>query len=398
MRIVFFTGKGGAGTSTVAAASALRAARRGTKSLLLSADATHSLSDVLGVPIGTEPAEPAGGFGGLYAARIDPQQRGAAAWPAIQLRLGGLFGLSGAGPVAAEEMAVLPGMADVLTLLAVRDHARSGRFDAIFLDCGPSAQALRLLATAESLSWYVQRMLPVRPQLARSAGPLAALFGGDAVAPDTVFDGLLSLLDDLRSVHEVLGSAVLRLVLTAETAAVQEARRTRTALALYGYHLDAVVVNRLLPRNAGGWGAARRAAQRDQLAAIEESFGELPIHRIGYRAAEPIGAAELAEVADEVFADRPDPLATGPAAQSIRVHADGAQFVLTVHLPLADGAEVSAARSGDDLVLTVAGRRRLIALPSVLRRCVVNSARFTPGRLRVRFDRDPALWPREVMQ
>jgi arsenite/tail-anchored protein-transporting ATPase len=394
VRIVFFTGKGGVGKTTVAAASALHSARRGIKTLLLSADAAHSVGDVVGTEVGRESTEIADG---LYAAHLDAQHRLERSWETLQRRLRGWFESGGADPISAEELTVLPGVEEVLTLLAVRDHVRAGQFDAVLVDCGPSAETLRLLAVPDALAWYLERVLPAHRRWARRSRPLAGLLGASGqVPPDDLFDGVLALAEDLRSVREVVAdpaTSSVRLVLTGESTAVAEARRTRTALALYGYRLDGVVVNRVMPAGAGRWGAAWRTAQRAQLEVIEESFADLPVRRLPYLPAEPLGLDALGRVATELYGTD-DPLSGSTVDAGLRVEADEDQFVLTVALPLADGAGVDAARSGDDLIVTVGGRRRLLALPSVLRRCTVTSGRFADGELVLRFDRDPALWPR----
>jgi arsenite-transporting ATPase len=394
VRIVFFTGKGGVGKTTVAAASALHSARRGIKTLLLSADAAHSVGDVVGTEVSREPTEISDG---LYAAHLDAQHRLERSWETLQRRLRGWFESGGADPISAEELTVLPGVEEVLTLLAVRDHVRTGQVDAVLVDCGPSAETLRLLAVPDALSWYLERVLPAHRRWARRSRPLAGLLGASGqVPPDDLFDGVLALAEDLRSVREVVAdpaTSSVRLVLTGESTAVAEARRTRTALALYGYRLDGVVVNRVMPAGSGRWGAAWRAAQRAQFEVIDESFADLPVRRLPYLPAEPLGLDALGRVATELYG-MDDPLSGNNVDAGLRVAADEDQFVLTVGLPLADGADVDAARRGDDLILTVGGRRRLLALPSVLRRCTVASGRFAAGELVLRFDRDPALWPR----
>lgn len=406
MRILLYTGKGGVGKTTTSAGTALRLADRGVKTLLLSTDAAHSLSDALGQPLGPEPVPVAAG---LDAAQIDTQRRFEAAWQPLERYLTELLNQAGTDSITAEELTVLPGIEEVLALLAVHELAGRGRWDAVVLDCAPTAETLRLLALPGALSWYLQRIFPLHRTLARGLRPLGALLGRPgALPPDSVFDAVLELAQQLAAVQAMLTDPALtsvRLVLTPEAVVTAEARRTFTALALYGYRVDEVVVNRVFPDSAGGsdWQRSWVAAQRRQLTAIEESFAGLPLRRLPYRGLEPVGLPALREVADDLYGGLPGgdpaaPVETGPLLELSELGlsqpaADGARYRLSLNLPLADRDEVSASRSGDELVVTVAGHRRVLALPSVLRRCEVTGGSVTDGRLVLRFRPDPRLWP-----
>src|SRR6266700_1585789 len=360
MRIVLFTGKGGVGKTTTASATALRLADRGVKTLLLSTDSAHSLGDALRAELGNEPVEVAPS---LWAVHIDTQQRFEVAWRDVQRFLLDLLARGGVDPITAEELTVLPGVEEVLALLAVRDLALNGQWDVLVVDCAPTAETLRLLALPEALGWYLQKVFPAHRRLARGMRPLAAIMGrGEVIPPDSIFDALLRLSDDLASVRELLADpavTTVRLVLTPETVVAAEARRTFTALALYGYRVDLVIANRVFPRGRDAFRQGWVSAQQVQLAELRESFAGLPVH------------AELMSV-DSV---------------------DG-EYVLRMWLPLVERAAVDAARSGDDLVLTVAGHRRVITLPSVLRRCDVVGGELAERELRVRFRPNPSLWPK----
>ena len=168
MRIVFFAGKGGVGKTTVAAATALHSARRGIKTLLLSADAAHSVGDVVSADVGREPTDIADG---LYAAHLDAQHHLERSWDTLQRRLRSWFESGGADPISAEELTVLPGVEEVLTLLAVREHVRAGQFDAVLVDCGPSAETLRLLAVPDALSLVPRARPPGAPSVGASQPP-----------------------------------------------------------------------------------------------------------------------------------------------------------------------------------------------------------------------------------
>ena len=294
MRIVLFTGKGGVGKTTTAAATALRLADRGVKTLLLSTDVAHSLADALDQPLGDEPTEVAPG---LWAVQIDTQGRFEVAWRDVQDFLVDLLARGGVDPITADELTVLPGVDEVLALLAVRELAVTGDWDAVVVDCAPTAETLRLLALPEALGWYLDRVFPAQRRIARTVRPFAAVLGrGDAIPPDTLFEALLRLADELAGVRQLLGDPAVtsvRLVLTPEAVVAAEARRTFTALSLYGYNVDLVVANRVFPAGDDQWRRGWAEAQRRQLAAIRESFAGLPVHELAYRPAEPVGAGAL---------------------------------------------------------------------------------------------------------
>jgi arsenite-transporting ATPase len=396
MRIVLFTGKGGVGKTTTASATALRLADRGVKTLLLSTDIAHSLADALDVELTDEPVEVAPS---LWAVQIDTQGRFEAAWRDVQSFLIDMLARGGVDPITADELTVLPGVDEVLALLAVRELALTGNWDALVVDCAPTAETLRLLALPEALTWYLERVFPVHRRIAKGMRPIATLLGrGEALPPDTLFEALLRLNDELASVRQLLGDpkvTSVRLVLTPESVVTAEARRTFTALALYGYSVDLVVANRVFPAGDDEWRQGWAAAQQKQLVAIRESFAGLPVRELPYRAAEPIGAGALREVADELYGTLPgaDPAPASAVTELMRVEHAGDEFVLHMSLPLAVRADVDAVRAGDDLVISVGPNRRVLTLPSVLRRCAVAGGEFDGRELRVRFRPDPELWP-----
>lgn len=394
MRIVLFTGKGGVGKTTTASATALRLADRGVKTLLLSTDSAHSLGDALDTPLGNDPVEV---VEGLWAAQIDTQRRFEVAWHDVQQFLMDMLARGGVDPITAEELTVLPGVEEVLALLAVRDFAMAGNWDVLVVDCAPTAETLRLLALPEALGWYLQKVFPAHRRLAKGMRPIAAMMGrGDVIPPDSLFDALLRLSDDLASVRELLADPAVtsvRLVLTPEAVVAAEARRTFTALALYGYAVDLVIANRVFPRGRDAFRTAWVNAQRVQLDRLRESFAGLPVRELPYGDAEPVGVEALRGIADALYgAD--DPAAVAEAVELMSVDTDGEEYVLRMWLPLASRSAVDAARAGDDLVLTVAGHRRVLTLPSVLRRCEVVGGELADRQLRVRFRPDPKVWRR----
>jgi arsenite-transporting ATPase len=390
--VLLFTGKGGVGKTTAAAATAVSAAARGHKTLVLSSDPAHSLGDAFGVPLGPDPVEIESG---LAAMQVDTQRRLEERWGQVQRYLADLFARGQIDPPHAEELAMLPGAEEVLALLELRDQAASDRWDAVIVDCAPTAETLRLLALPAALSWYMERVFPTHRRVLR--GLRWSRLGGAATLPDeSVLDAIGTLHEELADVQGLLLDPTLtsiRMVLTPEAVVLAESRRALTALALYGYQVDAVLANRIIPADGTDpWRAGWARAQDAQLAAAAASFTGIPLRRASYRPAEPVGMAALQEVADE-FYGTDDPMAVVPPTDGMRVVRDGAEYVLQLALPLADRSEVDVGRHGDDLVLTVAGRRRIVPLPAVLRRCEASGGRLVDGWLAVRFRADPARWP-----
>jgi len=391
VRVLLFTGKGGVGKTTTAAATAALAASRGRKTLVLSTDPAHSLADALGVPVGSVPTEVDTGF---YAVQVDTQVAFERTWRDVQDYLRGVLERAGVDALQAEELTVLPGAEEVLALLELRRHVASGRFDLVVVDCAPTGETLRLLALPEALRWYVEKVFPAQRRALRAVRPLLSRVSGPAVPHDSVFEAVARLHTQLSEVRELLTAPTtsVRLVLTPEAVVVAEARRTLTSLALYGYQVDGLVANRVFAASGDGWTAGWVAAQQQQLDAVRRDTAPLPLLESAYAAGEPVGLQALIDVGEALYGDQ-DPSRSEPVEDLVGVTQDRDGFLLSLALPLARLEDVDLARSGDELVVTVGGRRRLLALPGALCRCTVTGARLLGGRLVVRFEPDPALWP-----
>jgi arsenite-transporting ATPase len=265
----------------------------------------------------------------------------------------------------------------------------------VVVDCAPTAETLRLLALPEALRWAMQRVFPAGRLMVRTARPLLGRAVGVPMPRDEVFAALQRLYGELGGVQEVLtaASTSVRLVLTPERVPVAEARRTLTSLSLYGYRVDGVVANRVFPARAGAWVAGWAERQRTILAEVDASFAPLPVLRAAYQDVEPIGPAALATLAERLYGSvAEEPWAPSALPAPMRVERSGEEFVLVLDLPLTSASQVDLERRGDELWLLVGGHRRVIALPSALRRCSVVGAAVREGSLRVRFEPDPDLW------
>lgn len=393
VRVLLFTGKGGVGKTTVSAATAALAASRGRKTLVLSTDPAHSLADALGVPLGGTPTEI---DTGLYGMQVDAQAAFERSWREVQSYLLVVLERAGVDTLQAEELTVLPGAEEVLALLEVHRQVASGLWDLIVVDCAPTGETLRLLALPEALNWYVEKVFPAQRRALRAIRPLLSRVAGPAVPADGVFDAVERLHAELTEVRAVLTapSTSVRLVLTPEAVVVAEARRTLTSLALYGYSVDGLVANRVFPTSEDPWTSGWIASQAEQLTAVRRDVAPLPVLVSPYRGAEPVGLSALTEVGQELYGEHDPAADAAPAADLIGLERTPDGFVLSLALPLARRNEVDLARAQDELVVTVGGHRRVLALPSALKRCTVTGAILVDGRLRVRFEPDPDVWMR----
>lgn len=388
-RVLLFTGKGGVGKTTVAAATATLAARAGHKTLVVSTDTAHSLADALGVPPSDDPAEAAPDLPGLYVQQIDTQRALERHWGELRGYARDVLVELGLDEITSEEITVLPGAEEVIALLELREQARTGRWDVIVVDCAPTAETLRLLALPEALDWHVNRLLPVGRRLMRAVSPLVRQVARVSMPGDDVVGAGERLHRGLLDVRAILTgeNASVRLVLTPEAVVVAEARRTLTSLCLYGYRVDAVIANRVFPaEGADPWRERWAAAQGRRLAEVAESFAPLPVHTVPYLPAEPVGTAALAELGATLYGDA-DPFARPVVEPPMRVAPDGrGGWELSLALPFAERDAVDLARKGDELIITAGPYRRVLALPAALARRTVAEAALRDGRLRVRFE------------
>jgi arsenite-transporting ATPase len=369
----------------VAAATALKASRAGKKVLVMSTDPAHSLADAFDTEIGPDPKEMAAG---LWAQEMDHTSMIEENWSKIQSYMTTLFEWQGLDTLAAEELAMLPGMDELFGLLMVRRHSNEGRYDALILDAAPTGETLKLLSLPDHMSWYVEKIFPLQRRAAKLVRPFAGRARSLPPLPeDSVFAAGQRFYEAIASVEQILtdrDNASVRLVLNAEKMVIAEARRAYTYLNLYDYGVDAVVVNRLLPDSVGDPYFARwREAQAGHMKTIEESFAPIPILTARLFDREMFGLEALGALAEDVFEDTEplDVLFRG-ATHDIVKNGDGYDVVF--HLPLAEKRSVDLSKKGAELLVKVANYRRNILLPDALARLSAAGASFEGGTLRVR--------------
>lgn len=394
MRIILYLGKGGVGKTTVAAASALRSAELGYRTLVVSTDIAHSLADSLDVTLTGEPTEVAPN---LYAQEINVLDEIRQHWGEMQDYVGSMLRRQGMSKPIAEEMAIIPGMEEVVSLLHIHKQALEGNYDRVIVDAAPTGETMRLLTMPESFQWYVARLSGWGDTTMRIAGGLLR-----RLMPDKdPFTGLNNLVVGVKDLQKVLVDPAVtsyRVVLNPEKMVMKEGARAVTYLSLYGYPVDAVVVNRILPGIVSdGVGNTQLVQPSDDaylrhlqeiqtryLADIEREFHPLPILRSAWFDREMVGVDKLRLLAESLFPEK-DPGQIFFVGRTQQILEEGDDYVLKLPLPHVELNKVKLTKRGDELFISIGNFKRELLLPAVLAQRNAGGAIFADGILQVRF-------------
>lgn len=385
-RTILYTGKGGVGKTSVAAATARRCAAAGARTLVISTDPAHSLSDVLDAPVQGTPTQISER---LHAQQVQAQDELEQHWGAVSEWMGTLLMERGVERIAAEELTVPPGGDELFSLLVLKGHVESGEWDVIVVDCAPTGETLRLLSFPDAARWWLDKVLGKEQSMLAAARPLARMFLDVQLPDERVVAEIQKLVGNLVAMHELLRDAErvsMRLVMTPDRMVVAEAMRTFTYLNLYGYLTDAVVVNRVFPDElADGYFGAWHAVQREQLELVGAGFAPVPVLRAPYFAAEVIGDERLDELADALFSDH-DPAAVLHDRLAQELSVTNGHASLRLDLPFAAKGDVQLKKIGLELIVRVDAHKRTIVLPGALAGYKPTSATLEEGALTVGFE------------
>lgn len=386
MRILLYTGKGGVGKTTVAATTALRSAQLGHKTIVFSTDPAHSLSDSFDLPLGSDPKLV---MDNLWGQEMEIGRVLENHWGTIQHWLSALMAWRGVDEMVADEIAVLPGMEELASLLFIADYYDHRSYDVIIVDCAPTGETLRLLSFPEILRWWMEKLFPIERRAASIIRPLARPFLHNLPIPDDeVFASIEHLFERLNRMHSIITNAAessVRLVLNPEKMVIKEAQRSHTYLSLYGYFTDLVICNRVIPESVTdsyfqGW----KDAQRHYLQLIEEAFAPLPIIKAPLMEQEVVGLPQLAALSDTLFGQEdPTRFYCEGQTQSLAKHAG--YYELSLTLPFATKEAIELSKNGDELTIQVGSYRRNIILPRAMARLEDPEAHFEGNILKVAF-------------
>jgi len=385
LRIILYSGKGGVGKTSLSAASAVRAAALGRRTLVVSTDSAHSLADALDVAVGPAPTKVARN---LDAIEVDVNAELSDHWGVIHEWLTRFMTFRGVEDAVAEEVAILPGMEELFSLLKVKAFADQGAYDVVIVDCAPTGETVRMLAVPEILKFYFTRIFPIQRTVVKSVRPVAQRMTDIPIPEDNVFGAVKRLYEQMEGMGPLLqdpARSSIRLVLNPERMVVKESQRLHTYLNLFGFPVDGVIANRVLP-------AAARAPyfdrwfeiQSSHLAEAREAFDPLPFFEAHLFDREIIGVALLDEFGRHVFGDA-DPSAVLYKERPVVVKKEGNAYALYIRLPFAEKDKIQVWTRGEDLVVQVDNRKRYILLPRTLASRRLLGAAFSEQRLRVAF-------------
>lgn len=384
-RVILYTGKGGVGKTSAAAASALRCADLGLRTIVVSTDPAHSLSDSLDVEVGPEPVSLAPRF---WAQEIDLLHQMDKYWKNVQKYLSTVLSWRGVDDIVAEETAIIPGMDELAGLLQIVYLAESGEYDVVIVDCAPTAETLRFLSFPEAAKWYLDKIFPLQRTAMKVARPVLRGFTDLPLPDDQLFEVIKDLIGDLSRMHDLLANpdvSSVRLVLNPDKMVIKEAQRTLTYVTLYGFTTDAVICNRVIPDEVTDpYFTAWKQAQAANMDLVRDAFAPLPVFKVPMFSQELVGIDMLRRMADVAFGDTnpADVLHRERVYQLDRVNGS---YQMRLALPLASRDAIDLTRKRDELVVRVGSHKRNLILPSSLARLPVTGARYDDGALVITF-------------
>ncbi|TME06954.1 MAG: ArsA family ATPase [Chloroflexi bacterium] len=389
MRVILFTGKGGVGKTSVAAATAVHCAKSGYRTVVMSTDPAHSLGDSFDIELGTSLTQISSHLWAHEVSALHEMQRH---WKRLHEYAVEVFATQGLDEVVAEEVANPPGMDEIASLMWIKHYAQRAEHDVLIVDCAPTGETLQLLTFPDAAKWWLDKIYPWERRAMRVARPVLQPLMDIPLPNDEVFASLKGLLLDLDGMRKVLtdpAMTTVRIVLNLEKMVVKEAKRAFSYLSLFGYVTDAVIVNRLLPGDLHDdlfkkWQQIHRRYQAE----VEQSFAGIPIFNVPLFDREVVGEEMLQRMADVTYGDQ-DPAARFVTASPQRIEKSGAEYVLSLKVPFVDRSAVDLSRHNGELYVTIGNYRREISLPRVLAQRETAGAAIKDGELRVRFAKRP---------
>lgn len=385
MRIILYTGKGGVGKTSIAAATAVKCAKEGKSTLVVSTDPAYSLGDSFDRKLQNEPVEIREN---LWAQEIDSIHEVEEGWGKIQEYMTALFTSKAVKDITTQELTVFPGMEDLLSLIRILKYYKEGRFDIIIIDCAPTGETLALLSFPEMLRWWMEKLFPIKKKAIKYVGPIAESLLKVPMPSNQVLDEIDNMyyqLDEMKKIFSDRETTSIRIVVNPEKMVIKEAQRSFTYLNIYDFNVDAVVVNRVIPDSVTdpyfkGWKDIQGKYRQE----IIESFEPIPIYYAPLYETEVVGVEILERMADEVF-KKENPAEIKYKGRTQQVIKEGEDYILVIAMPFMSKEELSLNQKGDQLIIKAGAVKRNITLPRTLLECSIKKAKFDEETLKIWF-------------
>ena len=383
MRIIIYTGKGGVGKTSMAAATACRIAKDGKRVLVMSTDQAHSLGDSFDMKIGKEPTVI---MDNLSAMEVDSVYESEKSWGNLKGYFKELLTMKGGSGIEVEELLVFPGLEELFSMFKILDMYESGEYDTIIVDCAPTGETLSLLKYPEMLSDLITKVLPIKKKGVQKIGPIVEKVAKVPMPEDNVFDDIEYLMDKMQRLQNLMlnkNIVSLRVVTTPERIVISEAKRNFTCLYLYHYNVDAVIVNHIYPEQAmEGYFSKWTMFQKQGLREIEESFSEVPKFYVELQKKELRSLDVLCDIGSKIFGDfNPDEVLF---EKDIYI-TDKEASNLRIYLPFAEKDELLLEQQENELIVGIKNERRRFPVPEEFKEMEVGGASFEEGYLIIKF-------------
>ena len=383
MRILLFSGKGGVGKTSLAAATGVRLAELGYGTLVMSIDPAHSLADSFDLDTDlfhTQTSDPLPLQSGLSIFELNIQKEVKRHWQEISSYVISVLRTTGISDVEAEELAILPGMEELSAMMYINQYRRENRYDVIVLDAAPTAESMRFISMPTTLDWYMKHIFPFQRNLLKAVRPIANRVAPFELPTDQYFTNISDLFKKLEGVDEIMEDPKItsvRLVTNPEKMVLRETQRAFVYFSLHGLTVDTVIVNRVLPNEVKDtWFNEWHSSQDSVLRELEEYFAPVPVRRVPLFSHEVLGRQRLQDVAKVLYAEDEDPSAVTRTDRPYAFGKRNGTYEVRLMLPFATKGEVGLFKKGDELVVEIGTLRRHIGLPRSM-------ATMMPGKARL---------------
>lgn len=386
MRIILYTGKGGVGKTSVAAATACRIAGDGRKVLTVSTDQAHSLSDSFGIKLGNEAVCISEN---LYGMEIDTIAENEKSWGKLKGYIDKIMSLKSEKSIESEELLVFPGFEELLSLIRIKQIYDSGEYDVIIVDCAPTGETMSLLKFPEMFRFWMDKFFPMKRKAAKFAKPIVEAAIKVPVPDDDIFDEIELLYSKIEELHTLMTSkdvVSIRIVTTPEKIVIREAKRSFSYLHLFDYNVDCVIINRIFPENSlSGYFSKWGKIQQESIADIYDSFSGIPVFKLELQNSELRNVELLKKAGELIYGEKnPEEIFFKDTIFSIEKNDNG--YIFSISMPFVDKSELQMSQIGDELSISIKNERRVFSLPKKLHQLEISGAKYENGRLNIAFN------------